>query len=86
MKQHLNEVEGECSASESREKEGLERIRKLSGEIRSKEREVREARLQLQEQAEALIRARTSEDQLTKRIQQVREKCNFNLRMPDVRQ
>ncbi len=72
MKTHLSEVERERSASEVREKESLEKLKKLSGDIRSKEREVREAKLKIEDQADTLLKAKTSEDHLTKRLQQAR--------------
>ncbi len=72
LKTHLSEVERERSASEVREKESLEKLKKLSGDIRSKEREVREAKLKIEDQADVLLKAKTSEDHLTKRLQQAR--------------
>ena len=72
LKQQLSDVEEERDACESRERESSEKMKRLHGEVRAKEREVREARLHVEEQASALVRAKSSEDQLTKRIQQVR--------------
>jgi len=72
LKQQLGEVEEERDACESREKESLEKIKKLHGEVRAKEREVRDAKLQIEEQGSALVRVKTSEEQLSKKIQLVR--------------